>query len=322
MARVSVVVPTFNRVGYLGETIASILQQDYGDFELVVADNASTDATASLLGGITDPRLRHVRRSHNLGWIANFNQALHDVESEYVTVVGDDDRLLPGALTRAVTFLDQAPSVGLVHTTFDIIDDAGEVVRAGQSWTGAPPEDRVQRGSDFIARSMGSGTPVCLSSAVMRTTALPEVCFDATNEVCGDFVLFLRIALDWDIGFLATAGIELRAHDGQLSQTFDKADHLKALKDSKLRFLAANAARLDDVGALRRAARGHTSVALSTPASHAAHESRAAAVRALGSAVRFRPQLVVAPTFWRTASKIALGPRGLRYLSDVRTRPS
>src|SRR4051812_35115688 len=120
MARVSVVVPTFNRVGYLQETIASILQQDYRDFELIVADNASTDATASLLAGIADPRLHHVRREHNIGWRANFNHALHDADSEYVALVGDDDRLLPGALTRAVTFLDEAPSVGLVHTTFHV----------------------------------------------------------------------------------------------------------------------------------------------------------------------------------------------------------
>src|SRR5690349_11612258 len=118
MARVSVVVPTYNRVGYLGETIASILRQDYRDFELVVADNASTDGTAALLAEIDDPRVRHVRRAHNVGWRANFNQALHDVESEYVTVVGDDDRLLAGSLARAVAFLDQAPGVGLVHTTF------------------------------------------------------------------------------------------------------------------------------------------------------------------------------------------------------------
>src|SRR3954465_4537058 len=192
MARVSVIVPTFNRVGYLRETIASILQQDYGDFELVVADNASTDATASLIAGIADPRLHHVRREHNIGWRANFNRALHDAESEYVALVGDDDRLLPGGRTRAVTFLGQASAVGPVHTTFHVIDDRGDVIATDQSWTGDIGRDRVQRGSDFIVRSMRSGTPACLSSVLMRTAALPEVCFEAADEVCGDFVLFLR----------------------------------------------------------------------------------------------------------------------------------
>src|SRR5262245_24739905 len=167
MARVSIVVPTFNRVGFLSETIASVLQQDYRDFELLVADNASTDGTAAMLDGIADPRLRRVRRAHNIGWRANFNQAAHSVTSEYVALVGDDDRLLPGALARAVTFLEQAPRVGLVHTGFDIIDDAGAVIRTNQHWRGDAAEDGVQSGADFIARSMRTGTPVCLSSAVM-----------------------------------------------------------------------------------------------------------------------------------------------------------
>ena len=147
MARVSIIVPTFNRVGYLRETIASILQQDYHDFDLVVADNASTDGTAELLAAVNDPRLRHARRATNIGWRANFNQALDRAESEYVALVADDDRLLPGALTRAVRCLDEAPNVGLVHTTFHVIDDRGEVIRADRSWTGDVAEDRVARGS-------------------------------------------------------------------------------------------------------------------------------------------------------------------------------
>src|SRR4051794_24822077 len=125
MARVTVIVPTYNRAGYLGEAISSILHQDYQDFELVVADNASTDRTAALLADVADTRLRHVRRPRNIGWRANFNQALHDTDSEFVALVSDDDRLLPGALARAVTFLDEAPSVGLVHTTLHTIDDRG-----------------------------------------------------------------------------------------------------------------------------------------------------------------------------------------------------
>jgi len=322
MARVSVIVPTYNRVGYLGETVASILNQDFCDFELVVADNASTDATASLLAGIADPRLHHVRRARNLGWRANFNQSLHAAESDYVALVGDDDRLLPGALARAVTFLDRTPSAGLVHTTFNIIDGGGDVIELDRSWGGYAVEDRLQRGRDFIVRTMQSYNSVFLSSVVMRTAALPEVCFEAADDVTGDLVLHLRIALDWDIGFLATSGAELRRHDGQLSTPFDRTDKLNALRDAKLRFLSANAARLDDVEALRRAAREHAAAELSKAASREAQESRTIAVRALGQAARDRPRLVLTPMFWRTASKIVLGPRGLRYFRSLRTRPS
>jgi glycosyltransferase involved in cell wall biosynthesis len=318
MARVSIIVPTFNRVGYLGETIASILQQDYRDFDLVVADNASTDGTAGLISAVDDPRLHHVRRKRNIGWRANFNQALASADSEYVAVVADDDRLLPGALMRAVRCLDEASSVGLVHTSFHVIDERGEVIRTDRSWNGDVAEDLVERGSDFIADAMHTGVPVCLSSVVMRTDALPEVCFEPADEDSGDFVLFLRIALDRDVAFLATAGVELRVHDGQLSNAFDTVEKLRVLEHCKLRFLSANSARLDDTAALRRAARGYTSARLSLTVSMAASDSRAEGIAALRRAVRFRPHLLLAPRTWRAAGKIVVGHRTLRYLRGRR----
>jgi hypothetical protein len=317
MARVSVIVPTYNRVGYLEEAIASILSQDYHDFELVVADNASTDGTAALLAGVTHPRLRHVRRAHNLGWRANFNQALRGADSEFVALVSDDDRLVPGALTRAVSVMVETPNVGFVHTTVDVIDDRGGVVST-ENWTAGPIEDRVERGSDFIVGSMRKVSQVCLSSALIRMAALPEVCFQAADEECGDVVLFLRVALDWDVGFLATPGVELRVHAGQLSNARDTSETAVAVCDAKLRFLSAHAARVEHVGELERALRRFTAAEMSLPVSMAARESRTAGFSAFRRALRMRPQLVLAPRTWRTGVKIAVGPRVLGRVRAMR----
>lgn len=314
MSRLTVIVPTFNRVGYLAETIASVLSQDADDFELVVADNASTDGTEAFLAGVTDPRLRHVRRPRNLGWRDNFNQALHDADSEYVTLVGDDDRLLPGALARAVRFLDAAPAAGFVHTTFNVIDAEGQVIETDAELLGDVADDTIQRGSDFIARAMRSGTPVCLSSAVMRKAALPDVCFAAGEEICGDFVLFLNLALDSDVGFLSTPGVDLRMHPGQLSNSFATAEHITALRESKLRFIAAHASRLDHVGTLRRDARECTAVAMTRPVWAATRESRAEGFGALRRALRERPQLLLSTTTWRAAAHVVVGPRVVRSI--------
>jgi glycosyltransferase involved in cell wall biosynthesis len=316
MARLAVIVPTFNRVGYLAETIASVLGQDYDDLELIVADNASTDGSVALLAGVADERLRHVRRAHNIGWRENFNQALRDAHStsEYVVLLADDDRLLPGALTRAMQVLDAAPTVGFVHTTFNVVDAEGRVVVTDADRLDDVPVDMIQRGSEFVSRSMRSGTPVCLSSAVMRTAALPEECFAAGEEVCGDLVLFLGIALDWDVGFLATPGVDLRVHPGQLSNEYDTAEHIAELREAKLRFVAANSTRLDDVGALRRSAREYTAVAMTRPVWTATRESRSLGFRALRGVVRERPQLLLSSMVWRAAVRVAVGPRVVRSI--------
>src|SRR5262249_3467091 len=118
MARVTVLVPTYNRAAYLGATLASIRTQDVPDLQIVVADTAATDDTAALVARFSDDRVHYIRRARNIGWRDNFRLALSDVDGEYVMMVCDDDRLLPGALDRAVRTLDEHPRVALVHSTF------------------------------------------------------------------------------------------------------------------------------------------------------------------------------------------------------------
>ncbi len=73
--RVTVVIPTFNRARFLPVAVDSVLAQTYGDFRLLIADNASTDETADIVARYDDPRIDYVRRPENLGITANHNLA-------------------------------------------------------------------------------------------------------------------------------------------------------------------------------------------------------------------------------------------------------
>ena len=72
----SVCIPTYNAAGYLPEAIESVLAQTYEDFELLICDDASTDATAEVVGGFQDDRIRYVPFSQNLGQGGNFNRCM------------------------------------------------------------------------------------------------------------------------------------------------------------------------------------------------------------------------------------------------------
>jgi glycosyltransferase involved in cell wall biosynthesis len=315
-ARISVIVPTFNRVDYLAEAIASVLHQDYPDFELVVADNASTDATPELVAELSDNRVRYVRRPRNCGWRVNFNQSLHEIRSEYTLMLCDDDRLLPGSLTRAIRVLDNQPRVGLVHSTFHVIDERGTVVASDGNWTGRTAEDRIERGREFVRRSLLSSNQVYFSTAVMRTSAMPEECFEAVDGAYGDVVLYLRIALGWDVGFLATPGAEFRLHAGRVSNSLDPVDSILVVEASKLRIIAENADRLAPVTPLQREARRRARRRLIMLVLVAANTSRAHGVRLLGRVVRTRPRIALTPSLWRACVKLVLGPRILAKLRD------
>jgi glycosyltransferase involved in cell wall biosynthesis len=89
----SIVVPTFNRVGMLRQTVASALAQDSNDFELVIVDDASDDGTWEYLGGLSGARV--YRNSTRLGLAANWNRAIALSRGDYVFVLQDDDLAEP-----------------------------------------------------------------------------------------------------------------------------------------------------------------------------------------------------------------------------------
>jgi len=99
--RFSVLLPTRNGGALLANCIASILEQQYDDFELVVADNANTDATPEILARLAgDPRLKVVRQPQVVPVAENWTAALQASAGDYILMMGDDDYLLPGALRR------------------------------------------------------------------------------------------------------------------------------------------------------------------------------------------------------------------------------
>ncbi len=128
--RVSIGLPVYNGERYLQETIDSILAQTYRDFELVICDNASTDATEEICreAAASDPRVRYQRNSSNLGSHPNHNRVLELSVGEYFRWAAYDDLLAPEFLERCIAVLDSDPSVVLCFSLFSTIDEDGQVV--------------------------------------------------------------------------------------------------------------------------------------------------------------------------------------------------
>jgi len=106
--RYSILLPTRNGGSLLGDCVRSILDQAYEDFELVVSDNASEDETAEVLDAFAgDPRLVVVTLEHFVGVTENWNVALGRSRGDYITLLGDDDLLLPGYFRRADELLER-----------------------------------------------------------------------------------------------------------------------------------------------------------------------------------------------------------------------
>ena len=115
---VTVLMPVFNGAAYLREAIGSILEQTFGDFELLVVNDGSTDDTPSILRSCRDPRLRVLDNGANLGLIASLNKGLDAANGEFVARMDADDVALPRRLERQAAYLQIAPSIGVCGTWF------------------------------------------------------------------------------------------------------------------------------------------------------------------------------------------------------------
>jgi glycosyltransferase involved in cell wall biosynthesis len=137
MPRVSVVMAVYNAAKYLRESVESILAQTFRDLELIIVDDASTDASAEILRAFGDRRIRVITHARNQGPAASRNDGISAARGEFVAIMDADDISAPSRLEVQVGFLESHRDVGLVGcAVYDNIDDRGSTL-----YTSYLPED-------------------------------------------------------------------------------------------------------------------------------------------------------------------------------------
>jgi glycosyltransferase involved in cell wall biosynthesis len=128
---VSVGLPTFNGEAYVASALRSLLDQSLANIEIIVCDNASTDATEEIVRQIAadDQRVRYIRSARNIGASANHNLTFDHARSAYFHWHGHDDLCAPTYLEKCVAVLDREPDVVLCHSLSCPIDDSGRPLR-------------------------------------------------------------------------------------------------------------------------------------------------------------------------------------------------
>jgi glycosyltransferase involved in cell wall biosynthesis len=216
--KVSVCVPTYNRAPLLKAFLPTILSQTLQDFEIIICDNCSTDNTTEVALACTDPRVSYYRNDANLGPFGNMNRLLTLARGEYVVIVHDDDLYLPDFLEREAAMLDANPGVGMVHCAVWETDEDGSRRRAERAY----PTTRVLDGKrEFVHWLQGHN--VCCSSVMARRTVYHAAGpFDPEGRhICGDFLMWLKLALLGDVAYVADPLLERRVHPESVTGTLN-----------------------------------------------------------------------------------------------------
>lgn len=209
----SVIIPTYNRAALLGRAIESVLNQTYTDFELLVVDDASTDATAQVVEAFTDDRIVYLPQPHNGGPAATRNAGIRRAQGRLISFLDDDDEFLPSFLAETQRYFESAPAqVGFAGCGIQAIftGDRQEVAR---DQVPAPPRfaNREAAYLAFLrAIPFSTGWGVTVRAACFQTVDL----FDERLRTEQDRDLLIRLARQFDYGVIAQPLVKHYFHGG------------------------------------------------------------------------------------------------------------
>ena len=217
--RASVVIPCFNSLKYLPETLSTVLGQTFDDFEVVLVDDGGSDNltewAATFPNGNGDPRVRVVRQE-NAGVSAARNLGVTSAQGEVVVFCDSDDLWAPTLVAELVGALERNPAAGLAYGWYDLIDGdgtpTGRVVRS--EWEGDVWEQ-------FVTRNPVSASAVAVPKAVLDDVGLFLVNRDRFPIDVEDWELWIRIAGRYPVVVVREVLAHHRRHDANSSSNVE-----------------------------------------------------------------------------------------------------
>ncbi|WP_199464366.1 glycosyltransferase family 2 protein [Acaryochloris thomasi] len=207
---VSVVVPAYNSMEYLPETISSLLAQSYTDFEVIIVNDGSTDNTQEWGSQIQDSRVVLISQE-NRGLSGARNTGICHAKGQYIAFLDADDLWHPSKLKKQVQELDNNASAGLVYSWVSYIDDQGRSTgkclrnsETGMIWDTLIQHNIVECGSVAMVRRE------CFDQCGLFDEAL--------KSAVEDWDMWLRIAAQYPFAVVKEALTYYRQHPGGASK--------------------------------------------------------------------------------------------------------
>lgn len=217
---ISICLPVFNGEDYLASALESILNQSERNFELLVADDCSSDGSFAIAEKFArlDRRVKAWRNHERRGLFENYNQCLLNSRGKYIKPMAQDDLLLPDMLSKCVEVLEARPQVALVSTRRRFIDERGNEIEpvcihiGPEAWLGEG-DSYIYAGADVTAASINPlqnlvGEPC----TVMFRSEYAGRGFSSRLRHFGDFEYWLRILQNGDFAYIPETLVAFRQH--------------------------------------------------------------------------------------------------------------
>lgn len=220
---VSIIVPVYNGERFLQESLDTILRQTYPNVEVLVMDDASTDATPAIIASYGE-RLQHHRQAQNRGIYGNANDGIARGKGEYIAVYHGDDVYDPRIVEREVDFLRRYPEAGAVFCADVFIDADGQEFGRMVLQAEVRGERPLAYPAVFNALLTYKNRFLVCPTAMVRAAVHEDVGVyrDAEFRNTSDLDMWLRIARKYPIGVLEEQLLRYRRGHGSSSERYHR----------------------------------------------------------------------------------------------------
>lgn len=224
---VSIAIITYNQKDYLRECIESCLAQDYPNFEIIVADDCSTDGTQQMLKEYSEKypgKFVLKLAEKNQGITQNSNVAHFACSGKYIAWMGGDDLMLPGKISKQVEYMEENPGCTICYHNLEVFDDRSNRVLYYSN------EHRKINGD--VRESIKYGTFNGACSNLVRADKTPKYGFIQSVPVASDWLYWVEtLASGGTINYLDEVLGKYRKHDNNVTKAQDfvtqnELDHL------------------------------------------------------------------------------------------------
>ena len=202
--KISVVMSVYNGEKHLRESIESILNQTFTDFEFIIVNDGSTDNSLEIIKSYDDERIKIINNEENIGLTKSLNKAIKQARGVYIARQDADDISLSNRLELQFKFLEKHPEVALLGTGIYVIDENGDEI-----------EKRIMHPNP--KRSLLKGNRFIHGSVMFRKSVIDELgAYNETLRYSQDYELWLRLSKEYDVRNLTVPLYKLRMHKSSI----------------------------------------------------------------------------------------------------------
>jgi glycosyltransferase involved in cell wall biosynthesis len=205
---ISIILPVYNREKYIGESIESILNQTYENFELIIINDGSNDKTENIITKYNDSRIFYYKNENNRGIVFSRNKGISVAKGKYIAMFDSDDIALKKKFEIQIDYMEKKPEIAMTGTYVLHINAAGKLLKT--KW-------KLNASSKSIPSIQIFRNYFVQSSVVIRKDAIPNNSYSTGFDIVEDSKMWFDVALYNKVVNIKQYLLKYRIHDGGIS---------------------------------------------------------------------------------------------------------